>query len=137
MGLDSSTGDFLSIQYKIEPSANMVVITTRGNVTMADRYEFTDQLAMDEALPVNVNALVDVRKEEQAPTEVEIRWIVILLVEVRKNYARRVAFLTLPENKSYELISAFAGDTVGGVQAFSNEKEARKWLNCKVPAKIL
>jgi hypothetical protein len=115
----------------------MVVITTRGNVTMADRYEFTDQLAMDEALPVNVNALVDVRKEEQALTEAEMRWIVVLLEEIRKNYARRVAFLTLTGNRDYKLISAFADDTVGGVQVFDNEKKARKWLNGKVPAKIL
>jgi hypothetical protein len=130
-------GIVLSIEYKIDPSAELVVITTRGNVTMADRYEFTDQLAMDEALPVNVNALVDVRKEEQALTEAEMRWIVVLLEEIRKNYARRVAFLTLTGNRDYKLISAFADDTVGGVQVFDNEKKARKWLNGKVPAKIL
>ncbi len=118
----------MSIEYTIEPSEEMVVITARGRVSMTERYEFSDRLAMDENLPARVNALVDVRGEEQSPSEAEIRWIVMLLEHVRLHFARRVAFLTLPENRVYEVIAAFAGDSVGGVKVFDNERDARMWL---------
>jgi hypothetical protein len=118
----------MPIEYTIEPSTDLVVVTTRGNVSMADRYELTDRVALDEELPPNVNALIDVRGESHRPTEAEIRWIVILLEEIRKNYARRVAFLTLPGDRDFAIISAFAGDIVGGVRAFDSESDAREWL---------
>jgi hypothetical protein len=118
----------LPIEYKIEPASGHVVVTTFGNVSMADRYEFTDRIALDEKLPRNSKVLIDVRGEIQSLTQAEISWIVILLEEMRNSFARRVVFVTKPGDKDYEVVSAFVSDVVGGVRAFDSEKAAREWM---------
>jgi hypothetical protein len=116
------------VEYVIEPSSGLVIVTAHGKVSMADRYEFTDRIAFDDELPHNSNVLIDVRGELQHPTDAEIGWMVVLLEEMRKHFARRVAFLTKPNDRDYEIVSAFASDVVGGVRAFDSEKAAREWL---------
>jgi hypothetical protein len=118
----------LAIDYKIDSSTGIVLVTTQGKVSMADRYEFTDRIALDDELPRNSTVLIDVRGESHSPTEAEIRWIVILLEEMRHRFARRVSFLTLPGDKDYEIVSAYVSDVVGGVKAFDSENEAMEWL---------
>jgi hypothetical protein len=106
----------------------MVVVTTRGKVSMNDRHQTTEQIAFDEELPERANVLIDVRNEEEQPTELEIRWMTVLAREIRRRFAHRLAFVTKPGEKRYKIVAAFASQAVGGVMAFEHEDDAVTWL---------
>jgi hypothetical protein len=97
---------------------------------MADRYECADHIALDELVPREASILIDIGDSLVSPSDMEIRWIAILLEELRGKVACRIALVDESAGKSTSahLVAYAVRDAVGGVRAFESESDARAWL---------
>jgi hypothetical protein len=120
----------VSLEYTIELGKKLVVITEDGNVTMAERYECADRIALDDSRPEGSAILIHLGPAANRPSDSEIRWLAILLEELRQGVARRIAIVSeaVGLSTATHLVALSVRDEIGCVRAFESEVAARDWL---------
>jgi len=120
----------MALEYSHDPKSGLITITSRGEVTVADRVKFLDLMLHAHELPETAPVLIDVSEVTNVPSTEEVEAIGRVAEQVQVRFGNRVAILNTKVGRATisRLVSLSVNEAESRVRAFVELEEARAWL---------